>query len=235
MFLMTQNIKMWPVTAACGVLCNVIAGDQGGGQGGDQAVTAHSTSHINQHKPGPAPAKINRSDSVWCGLCFTASLQPHCVILPQMGEVFGIISQHLSALKIKTTIKLRLAYQWYQLCTSWRLITEIVCGSCSIWTRTQCHYQEKCTKIYLDIIIKLSMFRCLDTHRIFLCNTCSFSPRRFCLVATSGTWQNLENNRHILRAQCGRGRMDQKHLCHHHTATISHGLSGVQAPAPAAQ
>ena len=144
-----------------------LAGDQGGGQGGDQAVTAHSTSHINQHKPGPAPAKINRSDSVWCGLCFTASLQPHCVILPQMGEVFGIISQHLSALKIKTTIKLRLAYQWYQLCTSWRLITEIVCGSCSIWTRTQCHYQEKCTKIYLDIIIKLSMFRCLDTHRIF--------------------------------------------------------------------
>ena len=100
-----------------------LAGDQGGGQGGDQAVTAHSTSHINQHKPGPAPAKINRSDSVWCGLCFTASLQPHCFILPQMGEVLGIISQHLSALKIKTTIKLRLAYQWYQLCTSWRLIT----------------------------------------------------------------------------------------------------------------
>ena len=60
---MTQNIKMWPVTAACGVLCNVIAGDQGGGQGGDQAVTAHSTSHIQQHKPGPGPAKISRSDS----------------------------------------------------------------------------------------------------------------------------------------------------------------------------
>ena len=33
---------------------------------------------------------------------------------PQMGEVLGIISQHLSALKIKTTIKLSLAYQWYQ-------------------------------------------------------------------------------------------------------------------------
>ena len=56
---------MWPVTAACGVLCNLIAGDQGGDQGGGQAVTAHSTSHINQHKPGPGPAKINRSDSVW--------------------------------------------------------------------------------------------------------------------------------------------------------------------------
>ena len=138
---MTQNIKMWPVTAACGVLCNVIAGDQGGGQGGDQAVTAHSTSHIKQHKPGPGPAKISRSDS---------PSQHHSNLMlysvPQMGEVLRIISQHLSALKIKTTIKLCLAYQWYQLCTSWRLITKIVCGSCSIWTWTQCHYTKKnCT------------------------------------------------------------------------------------------
>ena len=115
---------MWPVTAAGGVLCNLIAGDQGGGQGGgqggDQAVTAHSTSHINQHKPGPAPAKITRSDS-------TRSASQHrcnliAFILPQMGEVLRIISQHLSALKIKTTIKLRLAYQWYQVCTSWSTV-----------------------------------------------------------------------------------------------------------------
>ena len=68
--------------------------------------------------------------------CITAASLLYSV--PQMGEVLRIISQHLSALKIKTTIKLCLAYQWYQLCTSWRLITKIVCGSCSIWTWTQC-------------------------------------------------------------------------------------------------